>query len=228
MKIVAVILSLHVASAAVVQAGLRASGKKDTSPLAVQADQLLHLLAQDVSKSEPAKEAKETVAKEDAKEAKAKDAKATKTGLPKGKKAKKVEKAEEKKDDELPGLKAFLPACLAHTKAMVNQIDRSYTDLQLQTVLENECKLSKEFPALYEDGFSSHKACLSFAQSLTEARFNELEGGKPEGYTKFCNKFYELETDQGRKEAAERDRSGASALKMGGMAVVAAILSMWC
>merc|ERR1719316_348881 len=141
MKIVAVILSLHVASAAVVQAGLRASGKKDTSPLAVQADQLLHLLAQDVSKSEPATEAK--------------DAKATKTGLPKGKKAKKVEKAEEKKDDELPGLKAFLPACLAHTKAMVNQIDRSYTDLQLQTVLENECKLSKEFPALYEDGFSS-------------------------------------------------------------------------
>merc|ERR1719498_2129883 len=59
----------------------------------------------------------------------------TKTGVPEGKKkskkAKDTKKAAVKKeeDDELPGLKTFLPACLVHTGEMVNQIDRSYTDL---------------------------------------------------------------------------------------------------
>ena len=42
--------------------------------------------------------------------------------------------------------------------------------------------------------------CLPFGLGrYMQARFNELEGGKPEGYTKFCNKFYELETDQGSR-----------------------------
>lgn len=140
---------------------------------------------------------------------------------------KKKQKPVKKEEEELPGLKNFLPKCLAHTTAILQQIDKSYTDMQLKTVLQNECKLSKEFPATYDDGFKSHDSCMAFADSLTEARFKELADGSTKGYTKFCEKFYELEADKKGKGKKGKDESGANALSVTGLVVLAVAIALW-
>merc|ERR1719217_250548 len=40
----------------------------------------------------------------------------------------------------------FMPKCLAHVNELVHTLDMSYTDIQLETVLQHECQLSLEFP----------------------------------------------------------------------------------
>jgi len=89
----------------------------------------------------------------------------------------------------LPPYDDFMPACLEHTKDMVQSLDRGYTDVQLRQVLEHECQRDKEFTTV-DDGFDGHKACLKFADELTAARNKELKTGSDKGYTKFCEKFF--------------------------------------
>lgn len=164
------------ADASAYKAGLRAAGHSGADRLATdvtdskkdldiatrrEADKLLHLLAEDDKESKKAKEEK------------------------------KKEKKMEKKDEEDLEFEVFLEGCLVHTAEMVQQIDRSYTDMQLKTVLENECSLSKEFPTIYDTGFEHHKACVDFASKLTDARFQELNTGSTKGYKEFCTKYYE-------------------------------------
>lgn len=87
--------------------------------------------------------------------------------------------------------KTFLPGCLVHTAEVVQRIDRSYTDMQIQTVLEHECHLSKDFPAIHSSGFDDHATCMDFAKFLAEARHDELADGSTKGYKKFCQNFFE-------------------------------------
>jgi len=70
----------------------------------------------------------------------------------------------------LPPLKEFMPQCLAHLEQLIAMVDRSYTDSHLQTVLENECILEKDFPNSCDSGFSRNKHCHDFAEQLHEAR----------------------------------------------------------
>jgi len=89
-----------------------------------------------------------------------------------------------------PGCDEFIASCLQHVKALVARIDHSYTDVQLQSVLENECWLEKRFPNVTEDGFEDEKSCQEFAKKLTTARHQELADGAQTGYGSFCNSYY--------------------------------------
>jgi len=133
------------------------------------ADMLLHLLVEDEKK------AKENTKKKDTKE--------------------KKEKAKDQKGVIKAGMddsefSAFLPACLAHTKRVIQVVDGSYTDIQLKTTLQNECQFSKEFPLTKDHGFKDHTACMDFAGDLTKARHAELANGSTKGYETFCEKFF--------------------------------------
>lgn len=90
---------------------------------------------------------------------------------------------------KLPPYADFLPACVSHTKKVVQGIDAAYTDLQLQSVLENECWLDKKFVTV-EDGFDHEQACKKFAKQLMDARMKELDSGSLDGYDEFCKDYY--------------------------------------
>lgn len=93
-------------------------------------------------------------------------------------------------------LAAFKPKCLAHVEKLIHSIDRSYTDEQLQTVLENECKLAQEFPNSQKSGYNSHDKCMEFAKKLATARDHELKTGETQQYAKFCEEYHHhLEND---------------------------------
>eukprot|EP00747_Dinoflagellata_sp_TGD_P167923 gnl/TRDRNA2_/TRDRNA2_193247_c0_seq1.p1 gnl/TRDRNA2_/TRDRNA2_193247_c0~~gnl/TRDRNA2_/TRDRNA2_193247_c0_seq1.p1 ORF type:complete len:198 (+),score=57.29 gnl/TRDRNA2_/TRDRNA2_193247_c0_seq1:80-673(+) len=93
-------------------------------------------------------------------------------------------RAQESKED-------FMPRCEAHVKRLVNEIDRQYTDAQLETVLRNECQQAKEFPNTHDSGFKSHEQCIEFAKKLTKCRMHELETGDDSCYTEFCSDYYD-------------------------------------
>jgi len=96
-------------------------------------------------------------------------------------------------------IKEFMPKCLAHVNKLVHTIDRSYTDMQLKSVLQQECLLSKEFPASHPSKFQSHEACMKFADQLSAARMKELETGETAQYKTFCKDYYEHGAVQGVK-----------------------------
>jgi len=96
-------------------------------------------------------------------------------------------------------IKEFMPKCLAHVNKLVHTIDRSYTDIQLKSVLQQECLLSKEFPASHPSKFQSHEACMKFADQLSAARMKELETGETAQYKTFCKDYYEHGAVQGVK-----------------------------
>mmetsp|Transcript_60610 Transcript_60610/g.116832 ORF Transcript_60610/g.116832 Transcript_60610/m.116832 type:complete len:326 (-) Transcript_60610:36-1013(-) len=100
-----------------------------------------------------------------------------------------AERPLESGSEDLPPYADFMPACLEHTKDMVQSLDHGYTDEQLRQVLEHECQRDKEFTTV-EDGFDGHKACFKFATELTAARNKELKTGSDKGYTKFCERFF--------------------------------------
>lgn len=93
-------------------------------------------------------------------------------------------------------LAAFKPKCLEHVKKLIHSIDHAYTDVQLQTALENECKLAKEFPNSQKSGYKSHDKCMEFAKKLAAARDQELKTGDTAQYEQFCEDYHEhLEKD---------------------------------
>jgi hypothetical protein len=101
----------------------------------------------------------------------------------------------EKETGPLPPLGKFLPSCLVHLKRLVKMIDHSYTDMHLQTVLEAECMLEKDFPRSCDSGFERTKHCRDFAKQLHEARMLELDTGSEEGYKQACKDYWELRMD---------------------------------
>merc|ERR1719313_341055 len=103
---------------------------------------------------------------------------------PKKKKEKKVKKIDQKKLD-------FMPDCLRHVEALVQNLDQSYTDEHLSDVLHSTCIHEKEFPLTQSDGFKHKQACDEFADVLVAARDENLKDGTISGYTKFCERYYE-------------------------------------
>jgi len=83
----------------------------------------------------------------------------------------------------------LLRECIAHVKEIVATVDHSYTDMQLQHVLEQQCHLDHEFEGP-EDGFDGHDHCKDFALKLKNARHEEVETGCEHGYTTFCEDYY--------------------------------------
>jgi len=100
--------------------------------------------------------------------------------------------AVEKVKGPLPPLADFMPSCLAHLEQLIRMVDRSYTDNNLQTVLENECLLEKDFPSSCDSGFERHTHCHDFAAQLHKARWLELDTGSDEGYKQACKDYYNL------------------------------------
>merc|ERR1719162_1119984 len=76
----------------------------------------------------------------------------------------------------------FVPKCLEHVKELTTMVDRHYTDVQLESVLQHECQLSKEFPNTRSSNFHTHEACMEFATKLSDARMKELETGETGQY----------------------------------------------
>jgi len=93
------------------------------------------------------------------------------------------------RDQALPPYKEFKSSCVAHVKEVVQSVDRAYSDMQLQPVLEQECEFDEKFSSM-ESGFDKQEACKKFAKHLTDARMKELETGSQEGYEQFCDKYY--------------------------------------
>lgn len=91
---------------------------------------------------------------------------------------------------KMPEWDHWKPGCMAHTKRVVRRVDLSYTDIQLESLLENECWMEQSFPNTYEDGFDHKKACKKFASDLVCARNQELKSGSCEGYEDFCQSYY--------------------------------------
>lgn len=88
----------------------------------------------------------------------------------------------------------FLPACMEHLKTLVHKVDASYTDVQLETVLETECEHEKNFPLVYEDGFQKTSHCKDFACLLVDAREAELrKDGWVVAYNKACEAYWFLQ-----------------------------------
>lgn len=85
----------------------------------------------------------------------------------------------------------FMPKCLAHVEDLVHTVDKHYTDAQLESVLQQECQLSKEFPNTHSSNFHTHEACMEFATKLSDARMKELETGETKQYEEFCADYYQ-------------------------------------
>jgi hypothetical protein len=100
-----------------------------------------------------------------------------------------TERSLESKAVSLPPYEDFMPACLDHTKELVQSVDQSYSDMQLRKTLEDECHRDKEFSHV-EDGFDDHQACMKFAKELSAARMKELKTGSDKGYKAFCERFF--------------------------------------
>lgn len=101
----------------------------------------------------------------------------------------------------------YLPACLEHTRQLIRALDKSYTDVQLETVLTDECWLEKEFPHAYEDSFEREQACREFGKKLAAARHMEVHTGQVEGYEGFCFEYYCHKGGDCRKKAEpQRER----------------------
>jgi hypothetical protein len=235
---VAFSVCLAVAQAAIANAGLRSGSRAAPAPLAAdasvstvpkmspvddatrkEADKLMHFLVQDANDAEKkAEEAeKNSTAAEKAEKAnkKAKEA-------PRGSKAP-TGKTDEEVEEEIT-YKQFMVACLVHTAEVIQRIDGSYTDSHLQTVLENECHLSKEFPLTKKSGFDNHEDCMAFAKDLTRARHEELDDGTTEGYKAFCKDFYETqiltkEVEKEKEAETELEKEEGVVLTMGGRGV---------
>jgi len=94
--------------------------------------------------------------------------------------------------EALPEFKQFLPTCVRHLKELVYDVDGSYTDVQLKTVLQHECLYEKHFPLSKDDGFPRKKHCEDFASLLTSAREAELFDGSTFPYKRACESYWEL------------------------------------
>lgn len=90
----------------------------------------------------------------------------------------------------MPPYESFMPACREHVRKVVVSVDHSYTDVQLEEVLEQQCKLDHAFDHVREDGFKQHDACKDFASNLAHARDEELRSGSSKGYEDFCEDYY--------------------------------------
>jgi len=116
-----------------------------------------------------------------------------------------LELASKQANGELPPYKDFHPACIAHTKKLITSLDRAYTDVQLESVLENECALDEMFVSV-ETGFGDDEACKKFAKALVKARNEELEKGSTDGYNKFCDGYYEFKGGKVEKPKEEKPK----------------------
>jgi len=102
----------------------------------------------------------------------------------------------------------FMSKCMVHVQSLVSALDRSYGDMQLETVLVNECKAAEEYPSEISTGFENITTCKDFAKKLTLARMHELQSGHTDKYQSFCTDYYDLKVEK-EKAAAK----GAAAPK---------------
>jgi len=110
--------------------------------------------------------------------------------------------ASEMRKKELPPFEVYLPACLDHLHNLIDNLDMAYTDVQLHSVLVDECWLKKSFPESHDSSFSTDAACKKFATSLVNARYLELQMGSQEGYEGFCADYYvHIGGNLGKKKA---------------------------
>jgi len=86
----------------------------------------------------------------------------------------------------------FMPACIRHLRELIAEVDRSYTDIQLESVLKHECWMEKQFPKSCDSGFDKEKHCHEFSKKLVAARDEELETGKTDGYKTGCEDYFVL------------------------------------
>eukprot|EP00927_Polykrikos_kofoidii_P046887 TRINITY_DN40_c0_g1_i1.p1 TRINITY_DN40_c0_g1~~TRINITY_DN40_c0_g1_i1.p1 ORF type:complete len:193 (-),score=33.45 TRINITY_DN40_c0_g1_i1:263-757(-) len=86
---------------------------------------------------------------------------------------------------------AFLPQCLTYIAKLLKRLDRSYTDVQIQPVLEHVCSHEPDFPHAAEDGFSNKATCQEFAEMLANARETERQTGSKDAYEEYCKKYHE-------------------------------------
>jgi len=108
------------------------------------------------------------------------------------------------KKKEIPPFDVYLPACLDHTHKLIDALDSAYTDIQLHSVLVDECWLKKSFPKSHDSSFSTDSACKQFAKNLMDARYLELQNGSQEGYKGFCADYYvHIGGNLGEKKKAE-------------------------
>eukprot|EP00747_Dinoflagellata_sp_TGD_P164715 gnl/TRDRNA2_/TRDRNA2_185021_c0_seq1.p1 gnl/TRDRNA2_/TRDRNA2_185021_c0~~gnl/TRDRNA2_/TRDRNA2_185021_c0_seq1.p1 ORF type:complete len:281 (+),score=62.08 gnl/TRDRNA2_/TRDRNA2_185021_c0_seq1:73-915(+) len=83
----------------------------------------------------------------------------------------------------------FIARCTSHVYQVVHTIDMFYTDVQVETVLSNECRLAEDFPYAHDDGFHNFEACIKFAKKLTAVRRKELNTGVGD-YSPFCTDYW--------------------------------------
>jgi hypothetical protein len=95
-------------------------------------------------------------------------------------------------NNTMPPYNAFMPACVKHLRQLIAEVDGSYTDIQLEAVLEHECWYSKKFPRSCDSGFEETKHCRKFAQQLVTARDDELQTGSKSGYHQACEDYFIL------------------------------------
>ena len=80
--------------------------------------------------------------------------------------------------------KMFITKCEQHLVELTGTVDKHYTDMQLEELLENECQLAKEQPLVTSDGFKSATACNYFITQMVKARADYLHDGDMTGFTR--------------------------------------------
>merc|ERR1719420_1273987 len=79
---------------------------------------------------------------------------------------------------------------MQHVHSLMENLDGSYTDVQIEEVLVDECWLEEEFPNGHEDSFEKTAFCKKFGKGLADARHLWLGTGDTEGYEGFCAEYY--------------------------------------
>jgi len=126
----------------------------------------------------------------------------------------------------LPPFDQYLPACLAHVERVVQSIDSSYSDVQIETVLNNECGLEKEFPNAHSDGFKNEDSCRHFAKLLADARHIELGTDSKMAYEGFCAEYYAHKKGKEVKKAAPEEEPKKKKRSQGTMFMITAALAI--
>lgn len=84
----------------------------------------------------------------------------------------------------------FKPHCVNHVTKMVSKIDESYTEEEIEAILQHECDLARQNPESRKSGFKSHQACKVFATKLAKARAEEVKTGNTNQYEQFCKEYH--------------------------------------
>eukprot|EP00930_Biecheleria_cincta_P025265 TRINITY_DN17_c0_g1_i3.p1 TRINITY_DN17_c0_g1~~TRINITY_DN17_c0_g1_i3.p1 ORF type:complete len:668 (-),score=189.80 TRINITY_DN17_c0_g1_i3:131-2059(-) len=115
------------------------------------------------------------------------------------------EEEDEGEDVTYSSWQEFLPGCRRKLKSLVAKTEAEYASPQLEGILEAECHLDQQFPAVRDGFFDRRAECKAFAHSLAAARAAERRGER-RAYDKCCKRWWDEHDSRGDGEENHHQR----------------------